>query len=132
MVVGKDSSGGEEEYDYRIRANSCGIRLRDRASVRGAFSAVADNPWTGSVYAVTMPRQNDYDAVLDILCHEETKMFTVDDYVSEIKLGAVMKASGYDWTKDSLDDIYVTIDFARATVSVGIEQWEDENVDDQI
>lgn len=131
VVVGKDSSI-EDEYDFRVRANSCGIRLRDRASVRGAFSAVAQNPWTGSVYSVTMPRQSDYDAVLDILVHEDTRMYTVDDHVADVKLGAIMQANGYDWTKDSLDDIYVTVDFASANVSVGIEEWKDEDIQDQI
>ena len=72
-----------------------------------------------SSYSVRIPRQKESDIILDFL-----EKSGDDEPVGGIDLGNEMDKKGYDWTKESLDDIFVILDFVRMDFSLKIVEWD--------
>ena len=71
-----------------------------------------------SSYSVRIPRQKQSDIKLDFFEKDGE-----DGPVGGIDLGNEMDRKGYDWTKESLDDIYIILDFVRMDFSLKIVEW---------
>lgn len=119
-------------YDMRVRANSNGIRLRDNRPLSGSYIAYITNSFVGSVSSIRIPRQEDDEMVLDLLLHRENRDYTVDDKVTTFPLGRMIKTQGFSWTKASLDDVYVKIDYSRMSPEISIREWDENKVEEQI
>lgn len=119
-------------YDIRVRAGSNGMRVKDRCPVEGNYTAFAVKSVSGTTYSVRVPRQKDSEMVMDLLNHSEDRVYTVEDRVKTFPLGLTMKNMGYNWEKEDLEDIYVTVDYVRASVSVRLDEWSEEYYDEGI
>ena len=131
IVLGIVSSD-EFQYDMRVRANYNGIRLRDRKPVEGPYLAYVRPLEAGVMFEVRVPRQADDEMVLDMLAPRSDRMYTVDDRFDVIPLGQRLKAQGFSWDKEDLDDAVVTIDFARLSVGVTVTEWTEDSLDETI
>lgn len=125
-------SADEFDYDMRVRANWNGVRLRDRKPVEGAYAAYLRPLEAGGMFEVRVPRQMDDEMVLDLLMPRSDREYTLDDRIEVISLGQRMKAQGFSWDKEDLDDAVVTIDLARLDAGVIVSEWSEEAFDEKI
>lgn len=118
-------------FDIRVRANCNALRMRDGKPIRGRYTAYA-NPSNTAMYSVLVPRQEDHEMIVDLLWHSDTHDYTVNDYVVTLEVGKQMQKTGYNWEKDDLDDVYVTIDVVKATVGISIRPWDSDQIEEII
>lgn len=118
-------------FDIRLRANSNALRMRDRRPLDGRYTVFA-RPSNTALFTVLMPRQAENEVAVDLLWHSEEHRYALDDLVTSIDLGRELAAQRYDWEKDDLDDIYVTIDVVRASASISIREWEHTDIEEVI
>ena len=130
LVVGVPSEG--LLFDMRVRANSDGVRLRDSKPLEGAYTAYVSGSFAGSVCSVRIPRQEDDNMVLDLLEHREDRTYTAEDILTSFPLGRMIRAQGFSWTKSSLDDVYITIDYSRMIADVSIIEWNEKDIEESI
>lgn len=62
------------------------------------------------------PKQNDFNMSLSIIDNEE-------NISNPIPIGDMMRAAGYDWTTQDLKDIFISIDKAKMSISIIINDW---------
>lgn len=103
-------------YDMVLRACCNAIDVHDFSPVEGEY-AVPVTRHTGIVYSVRVPRQDSNVLTLDFYDSSEKIVHVID-------LGKEMSFKGYDWRKEDLDDVYVTIDFTLMTTDVIIVEWD--------
>ena len=66
--------------------------------------------------SLCLPRQRDSSLSLEIA--EDASV------LKSFALGNYIEGSGYDWSAPELDDIVVTIDYARTRLSISVGEWE--------
>lgn len=106
---------GDEEpllYSFLLEGNSCGFDMGSFDPVAGRFSCTV-SPVIGEYYRVGVPRQFD-----------DTLILRIWDTGAKIPLGKYISEIGYDWKSESLEDIYVDIDYLRCQVGVIVREWE--------
>ena len=119
-------------FDIRVRANCNGIRMRDRKPVHGRFTSYAQPENTAELFRIRIPRQEANELTADLLYRREDHDYAEKDLVMTTDLGSVMESIGYNWGKEDLDDLYVTVDFVLGTFSVSIAPWKESDIDIRI
>ena len=137
-------------FYVKVKGNVCGMDRYSLSPVRGAFSrmihpvreyAFAIDDTLYSSYGenrvrevdgnreefsllpvLTAVRQNQDSLELEFYDKDFTKADSAP--VDILALGDYIKASGYDWTSEDLQDLYVNVDYSDAGVSVRIRDWE--------
>ena len=130
MLVGV-TDADSYPFDLRVRANSCGVRMRDRRPVDGRYTVYARRGNT-AFFHTTLPRQSESEIALDLLMHSDTHEYTPDDLVVTLDMGRMLRDQGYDWTRDDLEDVYVTVDVVKATATISIQPWDRSEVREEI
>ena len=69
-----------------------------------------------------LPRQADDSLELEFYDKDMTKADGAP--VDRLALGDYIRAAGYDWNREDLEDLYVNVDYTDAGVSVAIREWE--------
>lgn len=102
---------------FRVKAGFCGIDLYSRRALEGDFCAEAERGLDGS-FSLLLPRQGDGGIMLEASCGPQwgEESFMID-------VGARLRAAGYDWTLEDLRDVSVTVDYAKAEISLRILDW---------
>lgn len=111
-------------FEIMLKADCCGILMADRTPIKGPYTAKALPSNTETVYSVRVPRQDEGAMVAQLLKDGEA--------MSALDIGTAVISQGYDWKKADLDDVYVTIDYAHATFSVEIAEWDVNEVEETI
>lgn len=111
----------EEVYPYNVSLQSAynGLDLISLEPVGGAFHLlpVVDNQ---NKVVFLMLRQSQ-EAPIDLfLLNKQTGAV-----VASFDLNAYILATGYNWNAEYLGDITVTIDFAKASLIIYVEDWEE-------
>jgi len=113
-------------YDMTVEGNVCGY---DTAGVplEGTFDYAPDFDEQSRCY-FRLPRQKDGSLRLAITSHKKqygpmAASSQQEDDTQYLSLGAYIIQSGYDWTKQDLDDILIRIDFASATIAISLDGW---------
>jgi len=119
-------------FDIRVRGNSNGIRMRDRKPVHGKFTTYAQPENTAELFRVRIPRQEANELTADLLIRKADHNYAKTDLVMTTDLGVAMESVGYNWGKEDLDDLYVTVDFVLGTFSVSIVPWKESDVNIRI
>lgn len=104
-------------YKFQVTGGWCGMDTGDLSAVAGEFSAYPRRIATDR-YEVRIPRQADNNLRLKL--YEDGE----DEPVYDYPMGQLMYGSGYDWYRRDLDDLMVTVDYARAEVTVNIAPWD--------
>lgn len=118
-LMTKEPITGYYPFDMRLRGNSCGMDIYTMEPVSGVFDAYASRNRDGTL-TVVVPRQFDSSLVLDII--------SPSGFVDmSFQLGRMIEASGFDWSKSSLDDIEVRVDYASMSITVKVISWENED-----
>lgn len=121
------SGSGEESYPYfiRVSGNVCGLDLKGMKPVPGSFSVVV-HPIMGEYHRICLPRQTDSSLLLELFRKDGTHVG--GDSVPVIPIGQYIAQSGYDWTQENLEDIYVDVDYVRGQVGVDVVPWKEEEL----
>lgn len=111
-----DAASGNDPWDIRLTALTRGVDLVTLKPAGGEYRvAVRHNPASGT-YNVRVPRQGDYDMVLEL--------YEGDAELTAIDVGSYMWQCGYDWGKEDLDDVYVTINRSEMSVDMKLVPWD--------
>lgn len=111
-------------FDIAVRSNVDGYGM-DGEPHSGEFShymratlksTAAAEVATEVSCSLCLPRQRDSSLSLEIA--EDASV------LKSFALGNYIEGSGYDWSAPELDDIVVTIDYARTRLSISVGEWE--------
>ena len=87
---------------------------RERADAR--LYAAGKEPDTEGIFHVNVPRQ--YDSSLILRVAED------DRSLRDFAIGEYLEEGGYDWTARELADVELVIDYAKADLTLTVEDWE--------
>lgn len=113
-------NGEASPYLVRLKSDVCGLDLTTLQPVEGPFE-VSFLPVIGSYHRICVPRQTDTRMMLEFQPRESFESYEAFSF----PLGEYLDKSGFDWTAEDLDDIYLEIDYARAGVSVSVADWQE-------
>lgn len=100
-----------EVYDIDVSGNVNGYSSSGYP-IQGEFRY---SPSAGNICYFRLPRQLDGSLKLSLsVPGGREKIFSLGQYILQ---------SGYDWTKQDLEDIAVTIDYASTTLIITIDNW---------
>ena len=113
ITVNMESPQGSSPFRLVVRGNVCGL-TEDRQPVTGDFSygMSLDADGCGTV---RVSRQTDSSLLLQI--------WDGDLVLREFALGEYIVESGYDWSKEDLEDVDVEIDYASSSITVDVADW---------
>lgn len=120
-LAGNVRDGMVFPYTLRVHASFNGFGIFDLQPRQTDYTA---NSYEGTEnsYSLLLPRQGDNDISLDIIMPGDDHQ-APGQVLYVIELGKRFRDAGYDWTKESLDDIDVTIDFSRGEISITVNDW---------
>lgn len=103
-------------YDLTVTGKVCGLDLSTLRPVDGDFSftPVLNEEFLGTC---RLPRQKDNSLTIEMTKTED------GSHVDTIQLGELIAATGFDWKAADLNDIVIKIDFAKADISVTVNEW---------
>jgi len=134
-----DSRCDELKLPVELHKNNCKLTIHYRNETAKGYSLEVLSPVVGFNYdgspaavpgalfhfdmklknegvcSVRLPRQSDSSLMLNV--NNKNKL------LRSFALGEFIKESGYDWTKEDLDDLDVTIDYASTAVSFTVGKW---------
>ncbi len=120
---GMDGEPHSGEFSHYMRATLKSVAQGSGAgafpgSLPGGAQTLSDaaRAATEVSCSLCLPRQTDSSLSLEIA--EEASV------LKSFALGNYIEGSGYDWSAPELDDIVVTIDYARTRLSISIGEWE--------
>lgn len=117
---GNEKSGVyfDDQVNYKlvVNGNTNGICLTDLAPVSGAFKA-EPRPDDKGQYLLRIPRQGDDKLSLDIYTESGS-------LINTYPIGQMIRDSGFDWNKTSLDDVIVTIDLTQISSGIDVADWD--------
>ena len=105
----------EGKLETLVTSRSAGMSLEDLSPAMGLFRYLAPQNPEG-LFTFRLPRQGDGSLEMELLrdgSHYET-----------FALGELIARTGYDWTAEDLDDIFIGVDFYRSQVTIEITGWE--------
>lgn len=120
-IIGK-MPGDDYPYRYRINCPYSGLDLQTLVPIEGWGSFVLEENLQ-SMMECRLIRQKSTELTMDVLRKGSEDVW---EKISSIRLGARLAQQGYDWTKEDLDDVTITIDFSKADVFMEIQPWVDE------
>lgn len=106
-------------YTMTVRGNVNGMNLSDLQPTEGEF-LYSPSLNENSLGTCRLPRQKDTSLVIDIIKTGDGTL------VDTIPLGELIERTGYDWNSADLEDITITIDFAKAEIVVTVNEWQSE------
>ena len=121
----------DADFDLRLKANCNSLSLFDMEPLEGNYTALLERK-NASGYEIRIPRQKTSDVIIELLEKNVRGIYSEEDLIGVVNVGQELSAGGYDWNKEDLDDVYVTVDFARCSASIEIVPWNPETIDVQI
>lgn len=105
-------------YEFFIESNVCGVDMFTLLPIEGKFRY--DIPFNKEdVGMFTLSRQFENTDALTL--NIRNKGVTIET----INLGEMARAMGYSWETESLEDLYIGVDYADSEVSISISDWGD-------
>lgn len=107
-------SGAVYPFSLETLGNVSGYGF-DMTPEHGDFRYVM-NPDAEGIFHVNVPRQ--YDSSLILRVAED------DRSLRDFAIGEYLEEGGYDWTARELADVELVIDYAKADLTLTVEDWE--------
>ena len=112
--------GEDFEYGLRLRADCNALSVYSAKALEGNYTVFASRK-NASGYEILIPRQKEHALLLELVEHDEA--------VVVLDLGAYMKDCGYDWSEPDLDDLMVIVDYTALTLSLEIQEWNNDRIE---
>lgn len=106
------------ECSALIRGNVCGIDLWDMSPISGHFYAQKEALMSGNelrLFDFSVPRQKDASLMLDLLSGQEL--------LCSFELGQELLSAGMDWSRPSLEDMEVCIQYCETGFELLVKNW---------
>ena len=117
----EDPGDGSCPYDVRISGNVDGMDMASFKPHDGEFE-YAPTEVQPLFYQYRVPRQKDSSLSLDLYSKED------GSYVDSLPLGEYIRESGFNWQAESLEDIVITVNFAKIEIEVKVSEWDADKV----
>lgn len=114
VSFGKQNGSHAGIVSVTVKAGVQGIGLKSLHPIQGAFqySTGADDGF----FKIRLPRLSDGKISIDA--------FTEEGFFKTFTIGDEVKAAGFDWHAEDLDDFWIDFDISDFAVSVDIQEWE--------
>ena len=112
--------GDLPEIELEIVSGWAGMDMMTLSPVAGDFVHVMERG-TGDEFRSRLTRQG--DTLLHINMWKIDASGAREELISMFPIGELADKQGFDWSKPSLDDLYITIDFARGDFTVSVTPW---------
>ena len=129
IVLAGLSGGAGYGCELKLRASCGAMDIYTGAPLAVEYCATARKNADG-IFSIRIPRQSDGDISLEISGWVSPEGETMAGSI--VDLGRKFRESGYDWTSRSLSDASAGVDFAGASVSLSVEDWDDDDSFDDI
>lgn len=107
------------DITLRVTGNVNGMDIFSLEALNGPFHCFAGMDKEMN-HTVCLPRQYDNSLILEIYVNGVLER--------TVALGELISAAGYSWTKEDLDDIYISLSlYMQSTVTISINSWDTEN-----
>ena len=113
-ILTEDS--GECDCDLVFGGEIDGLDITSLLPVRGLFRYRPERESSGE-YSVRIPRQNASGEGLSLELSDD------DGHSVLLPIARYVSSTGYDWTEESLKDIYVSVNCAFSGFGIDIEDW---------
>ena len=113
----------DDSFGVTVRGRWAGLDLDTLEPVGGTFLHSPGRTDDG-VWYFRLMRQGDDSLVMDITGR--------DGHTVPYELGWMIRSTGYDWSAEDLDDIFLGVDYATGEVSVSVIPWEEGLVYDEL
>ena len=110
-------------YAVRVRGSWCGFRLQSLSAVEGPFYYMPTGSGNG-VFSFNLPRQGDDSLMLEVWGSDDPG--EPASLLDELPLGQYIRRTQYDWTARDLGPVDIDINYARATISITVNDWTEE------
>lgn len=115
LEVQIDGDIPSEDLQMMLVGNSCGFAENGLQAIQGHFEAELE-PIRENVYRARIPRQCDSGLSL--------KIFRGKERLRDYAVGKLLSEAGIDWSKPSLDDVYMSVDLSKSNFFISISDWE--------
>lgn len=109
-------------YHFLVEGNTCGFDMFDFSPVSGAFCYDAVATPGARIVDFRIPRQSDDSMMVTIDYHYGDGKV---EAIAELPLGEYIRATGYNWSTEDLQDIYIMIDLVVGRLVISVDGWED-------
>lgn len=109
-----------QRYTLRFQSNVRGLG-KDGQPLEGVYSELS-YPLTDGSYEVNILRQSDYSLRMDVL-EKGAEGTGGGGTIRSFAIGDYMALAGYDWSAPDLEDMEITLDFARTLVTLSTSKW---------
>lgn len=99
-----------------IRSHWNGINLKDLSPLAGKFIFSPQMSKDG-IWSFRLPRQGDDEMIMNV--------YSNGTLVDMINLGETISKTGYDWSAEDLDDIWIGVDWALGEITIHLDGWEE-------
>lgn len=121
QVLGEEVEGiSLKDYRFLVESGWCGADVVNYGAVEGPFRCEPEVPEEGTEVAFRVYRQGDDGMTLTIW----STHFGVPRRIGKFPIGEYIQQTDFDWTAESLEDIWIRIDFALGVVDVFVDPWE--------
>lgn len=124
IVLAGLSGGGGYGCELKLHASYGAMDIYSGAPLAVEYCATARKSADG-IFSVRIPRQSDGNIFLEISGWVSPEGETIAGSI--VDLGREFRESGYDWADKSLSDASAVVDFAGASVSLSVEDWDDDD-----
>ena len=118
-----ENGGGSAKcpYDVIVRGKVDGMTLNPFEPHEGAFE-FSPEELEPMFFQYRLPRQKDASLALDLKNRADGSI------ADTLPLGELIRESGYDWEKDSLEDIVITVDLGKIDIEVKVSEWKADKI----
>lgn len=102
-------------YSLLFRSSVMGYD-RTGALIAGQYFERADMTAEG-IYEINILRQNDDSLMMDLISSADEEIFR------SFAIGRYLADFGYDWNASNLEDVKITLDFARVQITLECSGW---------
>ena len=110
-------------YDITVRGHVDGMDMSTLEPHAGDFE-MSPARAGARLWQFRLPRQKDASLTIDLYRKEDGQK------ADTLPLGQYIEESGFDWNAESLEDIAVTVDFAKMGLEVRVTEWDADTVYD--
>ena len=108
-------------YHFIVAGNTCGFDLFNFEPVEGTFRLETQAASGARIVDFRIPRQIDASMTVSLRYFYDDGHF---DFIGEFPLGEYIMETGYNWTAEDLQDIYIMIDLVVGRCIISVDGWE--------
>lgn len=123
MTFENSGDGSKCPYDVTVRGTVDGMNMNPFAPHEGDFE-FSPEELQPMFFQYRIPRQKDASLVLELRNKDDGSI------ADTLPLGQQILDSGFDWGKESLEDIVITVNLGKIGIEVKVSEWKADKVYD--